>query len=108
MRNWKLWMSLLFLAMSPALLWASEATNITSKLNVGGGLYELGAFVGAGISVGFGCVGAGIALSNIGSAAIGVISEKPEMMGKLLIMLGLAEALAIYGLVMGILLWIKI
>ncbi len=86
--------------------WAQEVSNAAVK-SVGGGLYDLGITIGAGVSVGLACIGAGIALSNIGSSVVGAITEKPELLGKLLIMLGLAEAIAIYGLVMGILLWVK-
>ncbi len=95
------------LSLIPALSWAQESVG-ASSMSVGGGLYDLGAMIGAGVSVGLACVGAGIALSNVGSSVVGAVSEKPELMGRLLIILGLAEALAIYGLVMGILLWVKI
>ena len=37
-------------------------------------------------------------------AALAVIAEKPEMFGRTLIYMGLAEGIAIYGLVMSILL----
>ncbi len=96
------------LTLAPSLcLWAGETASQVANLSTGGGLYDMGALLGAGISVGLGCIGAGVALSSIGSSVVGAISEKPELMGRLLIILGLGEALAIYGLVMGILLWIK-
>ncbi len=84
-------------------LYASETTG--ASLN---GIGAAGDMIGVGLSVGLACLGAGIALSNIGSAVVGAISEKPELLGRLLIILGLGEALAIYGMVFGILLWIKI
>jgi V/A-type H+/Na+-transporting ATPase subunit K len=40
----------------------------------------------------------------VGAAALAVIGEKPEVFGRTLIYLGLAEGVAIYGLVMSILL----
>jgi V/A-type H+-transporting ATPase subunit K len=49
-------------------------------------------------------IGAAIALGPIGSASLAVIAEKPEMFGRTLIYMGLAEGIAIYGLVMSILL----
>ena len=49
-------------------------------------------------------IGAGIALGPVGSASLAVIAEKPEMFGRTLIYMGLAEGIAIYGLVMSILL----
>jgi len=49
-------------------------------------------------------VAAGIAVSKIGTAGLAVAAEKPELFGRTLIYLGLAEGLAIYGLVLSILL----
>ena len=60
-------------------------------------------FVAAAISTGLSALGAGIAVSNVGSAAIGAIAEKPEILGRTLIVIGLAEGIAIYGLIVSIL-----
>ena len=43
-------------------------------------------------------IGAGIAVGTVGSAAVGAIAEKPESFGRALIFVGLAEGIAIYGL----------
>ncbi len=91
---------------SAGVIWAQETATV-GKISVGGGLYDLGLTLGAGLSVGLACIGAGMALSNIGSSVVGAVTEKPELLGRLLIMLGLAEAIAIYGLVVAILLWVK-
>ncbi|MCG7919741.1 MAG: ATP synthase subunit C, partial [Candidatus Thiodiazotropha taylori] len=53
-------------------------------------------------------IGAGIAVEPIGAASLAVLAEKPEIFGRTLIYLGLAEGIAIYGLVMSILLLDKI
>jgi V/A-type H+-transporting ATPase subunit K len=53
----------------------------------------------AAISVGLGSIGAAYAVGATGSAAIGVIAEKPETFGRVLIFVGLAEGVAIYGLI---------
>ena len=42
-------------------------------------------------------------LASVGSAAIGALAEKPELLGRALIMIGLAEGIAIYGLIVSIL-----
>jgi V/A-type H+-transporting ATPase subunit K len=60
--------------------------------------------IGVAIPTAIATVAAGIAVGQIGSASLAVIAEKPEMFGKTLIYLGLAEGIAIYGLVMSILL----
>ena len=61
-------------------------------------------FLAIALSVGLACLGAGLAVGRVGSAALGAIVEKPEFMGRALIFVGLAEGIAIYGLIFGILL----
>jgi V/A-type H+/Na+-transporting ATPase subunit K len=61
------------------------------------------ALLGIGLPTGLAAIGAAIALGPIGSAAMAVIAEKPELFGRTLIYMGLAEGIAIYGLVMSIL-----
>jgi V/A-type H+-transporting ATPase subunit K len=58
----------------------------------------------AAISTGFATIGAGIAVSATGAAAVGAIAEKPESFGRSLIFVGLAEGIAIYGLIISFLL----
>ena len=60
------------------------------------------AYLAAAISVGAGSIAAAIALAYIGAAAMGAISEKPEIFGKALIFAGLAEGVAVYGLIIAI------
>ena len=48
-------------------------------------------------------VAAAYAVAKTGSAAIGAIAEKPELFGRLVIYVGLAEGIAIYGLIVSIL-----
>ena len=61
------------------------------------------ASLAAGISTGLAALGAGVAVSGTGAAAIGAISEKPDMFGRSLIFVGLAEGVAIYGLLIAFL-----
>jgi V/A-type H+-transporting ATPase subunit K len=63
-----------------------------------------GALLGAGIAVAGSSIGAGIGVSYTGSAALAAISEKPEMFGRAMVFVGLAEGIAIYGLVIAIML----
>lgn len=57
-----------------------------------------------GILVGAGSIAAAYAVAKVGSAALGAVTERPEMMGRALIFVALAEGIAIYGLLMAILL----
>lgn len=60
-------------------------------------------FLAAALATGLSALGAGIAVANVGAAAVGAITEKPEMLGRVLILVGLAEGIAIYGLIISIL-----
>ena len=68
----------------------------------------LGLAIGAGLAIGLSGLGAGLAISAAGSAAISALAEKPDTFFRSFLVVALAEALAIYGLIMGILLWLKI
>ncbi len=59
-------------------------------------------YLGAALSVAASTLGAGIAVGLVGSAAMGAVSERPEIAGRALIFLGLAEGIAIYGLIIAI------
>ena len=79
---------------------AEPLAGAAMEITLGKGL----ALLGIGLPTGLAAIGAAIALGPIGSAALAVIAEKPEMFGRTLIYMGLAEGIAIYGLVMSILL----
>lgn len=77
----------------------TPATEGPVEVSVGLGL----ALIGIGIPTALATIGAGIAVGPVGAAALAVIAEKPEVFGRSLIYLGLAEGIAIYGLVVTIL-----
>lgn len=83
---------------------AVAAGSGATEISVGLGL----SLIGIGIPTALATIGAGIAVGPVGAASLAVISEKPEMFGRTLIYLGLAEGIAIYGLVVTILLLGKI
>lgn len=59
-------------------------------------------YIAAALSTGLACVGTGIAVAISGAAAIGAISENEKLLGKTIIFVGLAEGIAIYGLIISI------
>lgn len=59
-------------------------------------------FIAAALAVLGSSIGAGIAVSAVGAAAMGAVAERPELMGRSLIYVGLAEGIAIYGLIVAI------
>lgn len=53
----------------------------------------------AAAAFGFGAIGASIAISKVGSAAMGAISERPEIATNALIFIALAEGLVVFGFI---------
>jgi V/A-type H+-transporting ATPase subunit K len=61
------------------------------------------AFIGAAIAVAASAIGAGIAVAYTGSAALATVSEQPDLFGRAMVVVGLAEGVAIYGLIVAVL-----
>jgi V/A-type H+-transporting ATPase subunit K len=55
--------------------------------------------VAAAAAFGLGAIGAGIAIANVGAAAMGAIGEKPEIASQALIFIALAEGLVVFGFI---------
>ena len=83
---------------------AAQEAGKAGGVGIGAGLMG----VGAGIAIGFGAVGTGIAQSRIGGAAAGVVAERPEMFGIMLVLLVIPETLVIFGFVIAFFLYGKI
>lgn len=82
----------------PGMLVASES-----------GITDTGvAYIAAALAVGLSTIAGGIAVGLVGAAAMGAVGEKPEISGKALIFLGLAEGIAIYGLIIAIMILGKV
>jgi V/A-type H+/Na+-transporting ATPase subunit K len=62
------------------------------------------ALLAAAIAVAGAAIGAGIAVAYTGAAALAAMSERPEAFGRALVVVGLAEGIAIYGLIIAIML----
>jgi len=85
---------------------AASAQGAGGPAGAGTGAGLMG--IGAGLAIGLGAVGTGIAQSRIGGAAAGVIAERPEMFGTMLIILVIPETLVIFGFVIAFFLYGKI
>ena len=118
-RNLRAWLKptlgsnlLLFLtAMGGLLLLGIDEALANPAITEAGGGITVGtglAIIGVGLPTALSTLGAGYAVASIGAAALAVLAERPEIFGRTLIYLGLAEGLAIYGLVVSILLLDKI
>ena len=55
--------------------------------------------IAAAVAFGLGAIGAGIAISHVGAAAMGAVAEKPEIAGQALIFVALAEGLVVFGFI---------
>lgn len=88
------------IAIWPLGLLAAEPAATAIELPAG--IWEWG-LLAAALSTGLAALGAGYAVGNVGVAAIGLLAEKPELFGRAIIMVGLAEGIAIYGLIISIL-----
>ena len=60
--------------------------------------------LGAAIAVAGSSIGAAIAVAYTGAAALATMSERPELFGRAMVIVGLAEGIAIYGLIIAIIL----
>ncbi len=100
-----------------ALLMVSLALTATgiealAQAKRGGGQAPLGhaplrkalAYLGAGLATGLAGIGGGYAVGQAGAAMIAALTEKPEMFGRMFIILVLGEGIALYGLLISILL----
>ncbi len=79
----------------PDVVYAATEGEMTSSSGLG--------FIAAALCTGMATIGAGYAVGSVGSSALGAVSEDPKILGKTLIFVGLAEGIAIYGLIISIL-----
>ncbi len=70
--------------------------------------YTAWVVMSAAISVVGATLAAGYAVARVGAAALGAASEKPEIMGRALAFVALAEGLAIFGVLVAVVLLLKI
>lgn len=57
----------------------------------------------AALATGLSSLAGGYAVARVGAAAVGALAEKPDLFGRMLILVGLAEGIAIYGVIVAIL-----
>ena len=82
---------------SAPLLAVEEGTSVIAE-----GALRWG-FAAAAVAAALSALAGGYAVARVGSAAVGALAEKPELFGRIIILVGLAEGIAIYGLIVAIL-----
>ena len=80
---------------------AAPATAAAAQETGGAGGMAL---LAASIAVAGSSIGAAIAVAYTGAAALAAMSERPELFGRAMVIVGLAEGIAIYGLIVAIIL----
>jgi V/A-type H+-transporting ATPase subunit K len=63
-------------------------------------------YFAAALAVGFSCIAGGMAVGRIGAAAMGAMSENPELSGKAIPFVGLAEGICLWGFLVALLILI--
>jgi len=92
---------LLFLACAmSSLIFAEEAAAQAAHEVVTTSVWR---YFAAALAVGLSCIAGGIAVAQIGSAAMGAMSENPELFGKALPFVGLAEGICLWGFLVALL-----
>jgi len=86
---------------SPFMLMAQEtAAAQTAESETTSAMWK---YIAAAVAVGISCIAGGIAVGQIGSAAMGAMSENPELSGKALPYAGLAEGICLWGFLVALL-----
>ncbi|MBN2434755.1 MAG: ATPase [Spirochaetes bacterium] len=88
----------LLILVSPAMA-AEEAESLSSIANEHQAEVVKWEVIAAAIAFGLGAIGAGMAISRVGSAAMGAMSEKPEVGSQALIFVAMAEGIAVFGFI---------
>ncbi len=87
---------------------ALAATDAQTLAGAASGMTDTGwAMIAAALAVGLSGIGGGIAVASSASAALGAISENEGTFGKALIFVGLAEGVALYGLIIAFMIILK-
>jgi len=60
-------------------------------------------YIAAALVTGIAAVSAAYAVATVGAAAVGALAERPELFGRMVILVGLAEGIAIYGVIISVL-----
>lgn len=91
---------------APPLFAADTQQNVESKTASSGDLMWV--VIAAAVAFSIGAIAAGYAISHVGAAAMGAMSEKPEIGAQALIFIALAEGLVVFGFITALMILGKI
>jgi len=84
----------LLAALAVPAAFAQAATSATTA--------DTARYLAAAAAVGLACIGGGLAVGQIGAAAMAAMSENPELSGKALPYVGLAEGICLWGFIVAL------
>ena len=99
MKRFLLLVCIILICIPAVSLFAQEHAEDASDGSIAGSLKYLAAAIAVSIS----CIAGGIAVGRIGSAAMGAMSENPDLFGKALPFVGLAEGICLWGFLVALL-----
>jgi V/A-type H+-transporting ATPase subunit K len=102
MKRFVVLLALFLVILAPAMVFAQEGEG-DAAASGGTAVWK---YFAAALAVGISCVAGGIAVGQIGSAAMGAMSENPELSGKALPYAGLAEGICLWGFLVALLIMI--
>jgi V/A-type H+-transporting ATPase subunit K len=88
---------LILVLFSAVMIFAQEASETEAHSN------SMWKYIAAAAAVGISCIAGGLAVGRIGAAAMGAMSENPELSGKALPYAGLAEGICLWGFLVALL-----
>ncbi len=100
-------LSFLGTLITAATLFAEETQEVAEQTAAVGATGGAVKYIAAALAVGLACIAGGLAVGKIGSAAMGAMSENPELSGKALPFVGLAEGICLWGMLVGVLILFK-
>jgi V/A-type H+-transporting ATPase subunit K len=104
--------AVLVAGLASLLLWQPQAFAQTEVVEIAERVIDPSVqqwgFLAAALATAIGALGAAYAVATVGAASVGALAEKPELFGRILILVGLAEGIAIYGLIVSVLILNKI
>ena len=102
----RLFLILTIVACCCAAVFAQDASGAEEAAANAGGLSAGIRYLAAAIAVGLACIAGGLAVGKIGASAMGAMSENPELSGKALPFVGLAEGICLWGMLVAVLILI--
>ncbi len=87
------------LLLASGFIFAPSAFAATAQATTSGSYSVALVCFSAALAFGLGALSAGMAIGKVGSAAMGAISERPEIASQALIFIALAEGLVVFGFI---------